>query len=105
MIIGTWNINFVRNKLENENVLTWLHLHDIIVLVEIKISKLPHVAGFVPIMAKTLNPQRGGVAILVKSYLYPDLCHVDTSANDQVWFGFSSIPRTCFCRMYITPST
>ena len=85
--------------------MTWLHLHDIIVLVEIKISKLPHVAGFVPIMAKTLNSQRGGVAILVKSYLYPDLCHVDTSANDQVWFGFSSIPGTRFCGAYITPST
>ena len=100
-----WNINDVRNKLENVNILEWLHLHDVVVLSEIKISKLPHVAGFIPVLAKTVNSRRGGVAILVKSYLYPDLSHVDTSVNDQVWFSFSSIPGTRFCGAYITPSS
>ena len=66
MIVGTWNINNVRNKLEDEKVLSWLQMHDFIVLVEIKISKLPHVPGFIPVMAKTLNSRRGGVALLVK---------------------------------------
>ena len=37
MIVGTWNINTVRNKLEIENVMSWLQMHDIVVLVEIKI--------------------------------------------------------------------
>ena len=105
MIVGSWNVNDVRNKLENENILKWLHAHEVVVLSEIKTSKLPHVAGFIPVMAKTANPRRGGVALLVKSFLYPDLCHIDTSVNDQIWFSFSSIPGTRFCGAYITPSS
>ena len=105
MIVGTWNINNVRNKLEGENVMTWLQLHDIVVLVEIKTSKLPHVPGFIPVMAKTVNSRRGGVALLVRSRLYPDLCHVDKSANDQIWFSFSSAPGVRFGAVYLTPSS
>ena len=105
MIVGSWNINDVRDKLENENILKWLHMHDVIVLSEIKTSKLPHVAGFIPVMAKTANSRRGGVALLVKRYLYTDLCHIDTSVNDQIWFSFGSIPVTRFCGAYITPSS
>ena len=105
MIVGTWNINTVRNKLEIENVMSWLQMHDIVVLVEIKISKLPHVPGFIPVIAKTVNSRRGGVALLVKSRLYPDLCHVDKSANDQIWFSFSSVPGVRFGGVYLTPSS
>ena len=105
MIVGTWNINNVRNKLEDEKVLSWLQMHDFVVLVEIKISKLPHVPGFIPVMAKTVNSRRGGVALLVKSRLYPDLCHVDNSANDQIWFSFSSVPGVRFGGVYLTPSS
>ena len=105
MIVGTWNINNVRNKLEGDNVVSWLQMHDIVVLVEIKISKLPHVPGFIPVIAKTVNSSRGGVALLVKSRLYPDLCHVDTSANDQIWFSLSSVPGVRFGGVYLTPSS
>ena len=104
-MVGSWNINTVRNKLEDVNTLNWLHQHDIVVLSEIKISVLPHVPGFVPVMAKTIKSQRGGLAVLVKSHLYPQLCHVDTSYNDQVWFSFSSIPEVRFGGVYITPSS
>ena len=105
MNIGFWNINNVRNKLENDSVLEWLHLHDIVVLGEIKVAKLPHVPGFVPIIAKSVNSRRGGLAILVKSYLYPDIYHVDKTVNDQIWFSLSSAPHIRFCGAYITPST
>ena len=98
-------MNNVRNKLENENVLRWLHLHDVIILSEIKIAKLPHVPGFVPIIAKTVNVRRGGLAVLVQSHLYSDICHIDNANNDQLWFSFSSIPDVCFCGAYITPSS
>ena len=56
-------------------------------------------------MAKTVNSRRGGVALLVKNYLYPDLCHIDKSVDDQIWFSLSSIPGTRFCGAYITPSS
>ena len=95
----------MRNKLEDEVVLQWLLRHDLIILSEIKISKLPHVPGFVPIIAKTVNPRRGGVAVLVRSSLYSDVCHIDNSYNDQLWFSFSSIPGVRFCGAYITPTS
>ena len=80
-------------------------MHDIVVLIEIMISKLPHVPGFIPIIAKTVNPRRGGLAILVKSRLYPEICHIDLSANDQLWFSFRSIPHIRFGGVYIVPSS
>ena len=104
-MVGIWNINSVRSKFEDEITLNWLLMHDIVVLVEIMISKLPHVPGFVPIIAKTVNSRRGGVAVLVKSCLYPDLCHLDLSVYDQIWFSFDSMPGVRFCGAYITPST
>ena len=82
-----------------------MHRHDVVVLSEIKLSKLPHVAGFVPIVAKTQKSSRGGLAVLIRSHLYQDLCHIDTSYNDQIWFSFTSIPDARFCGVYITPST
>ena len=63
MSIGFWNINNIRSKLENDAVFKWIHEHEIVVLGEIKVSKLPHVPGFVPIIAKTVNARRGGLAV------------------------------------------
>ena len=86
-------------------MIVWLHLHDVVILTEIKSSKIPHVPGFIPVVAKTVNSRRGGVVVLVKSPLYPDLCHIDVSTNDQVWFSFSSIPNVRFGGVYVTPSS
>ena len=86
-------------------MLKWIHRHDVIILSEIMISKLPHVPGFVPILAKTANARRGGLAVLVKRYLHSDLCHIDKTYNDQIWFAFSSIPNVRFAGVYITPSS
>ena len=86
-------------------MIVWLHLHDVVILNEIKSSKIPHVPGFIPVVAKTVNSRRGGVVVLVKSPLYPDLCHIDVSTNDQVWFSFSSIPNVRFGGVYVTPSS
>lgn len=91
--------------MEDETVLRWIHCHDVVILSEIKTSKLGHVPGFVPILAKTTNPRRGGVAVLVRSSLFSDLCHIDKSYNDQLWFSFSSIPDVRFCGAYITPTS
>ena len=105
MSIGFWNINNVRNKLENEFVLEWLHRHDLVVLSETKTAKLAHIPGFIPILAKTENSSRGGVALLVRSYLSSDVYNVDKSVNDQLWFSLTSVPGVRFCGAYITPST
>ena len=86
-------------------MLKWVLEHDIVVLGEIKVAKLPHVPGFVPIIAKTVNTRRGGLAVLIKTYLYQDVYHIDRTVNDQVWFSLSSVPHIRFCGAYITPST
>ena len=105
MSIGFWNINNIRNKLENDAVLQWVQQHDIVVLGEIKIAKLPHIPGYVPIIAKTVNSKRGGLAILVRNYLHGDVYHVDRTVNDQIWFCLHSVPNVRFCGAYVTPST
>ena len=86
-------------------MLQWIHQHDIVVLGEIKVAKLPHIAGFVPIIAKTVNTKRGGLAVLIRNYLYPDVYNIDRTVNDQIWFSLSSVPQVRFCGAYITPST
>ena len=42
---------------------------------------------------------------MVRSSLFSDLCHIDNSYNDQLWFSFSSIPDVRFCGAYITPTS
>ena len=42
---------------------------------------------------------------MVRSSLYSDLCHIDNTHNDQLWFSFSSIPGVRFAGVYITPSS
>ena len=85
--------------------MAWLHQHDLVVIGETKAAKLPHIPGFVPTLAKSTNSTRGGVALLVKSYLFPDVYNVDKSINDQLWFSLTSIPGVRFCGAYITPSS
>ena len=91
--------------MENDAVLEWVQQHDIVVLGEIKIAKLPHIPGYVPIIAKTMNSTRGGLAVLVKNYLHKDVYNVDRIVNDQIWFSLYSVPNVRFCGAYITPST
>ena len=95
----------MRNKLESDIVLQWLHSHDIVVLGEIKTAKLPHIPGFIPKISKSANSKRGGLAVLVKAYLYPDVYNIDDSVNEQLWFSLHSVPGIRFCGAYITPSS
>ena len=95
----------MRNKLESDIVLQWLHSHDIVVLGEIKTAKLPHITGFIPKISKSANSKRDGLAVLVKAYLHPDVYNIDDSVNEQLWFSLHSVPGIRFCGAYITPSS
>ena len=50
------------------------------------------------------NPSRGGVALLVKNYLYPLVTNIDTSETDQIWFRLKCAIDIQFGACYVPPS-
>ena len=90
------------SKLESELVRDWCSLHDIVVLSETKTTASPSVPGFVAV--NNSKHRHGGVAVLIKRYLYPSVCHLDIDDEGTVWFELSCIPGVIFCGMYNEPS-
>ena len=82
----------------------WIQRHDVIFLCEIATSVSISVPGFYVIQGKTVTCNRGGVAILVKNYLYEYIHGVDLTMNDQIWFSISFLPDVIFGGCYIPPS-
>ena len=78
--------------------------HDIVILTEIKRAKLNHAPGFIPVVAKNQNSQRGGVAILFKQEIYQEVTAIDTTAQEQIWFQLRTVPGMKFGGVYIPPS-
>ena len=103
--VGFWNINGLKNKLEKDNVLQWMSKHDIVVLSEIHRATVKHAPGFVPIVAKNDSPtHRGGLVVLFKHSIYPEVFAVDKSVPEQVWFRLRCIPDVQFCGAYVAPA-
>ena len=82
----------------------WIHNYDIIFLCETATNVVFSVPGYHVITGKTTVPNRGGVVILVKNYLYEYITAVDITVNDQIWFAFSFMPSVLFGGCYIPPS-
>ena len=86
-------------------MLKWITKHDIIVLSEIHRATVKHAPGFVPIVAKNDSPTyRGGLAILFRHSIYPEVYDIDKSVPEQIWFKLRSIPTVQFCGVYIAPA-
>ena len=92
----------MQDKLEMELVRDWASSHDIIVLSETKTSAAPSLPGFVAI--NNSKYRHGGVAVLLKRHLYPDVSCIDIDDEGAVWFELSSVPGIKFCGMYNEPS-
>ena len=103
-MLGFWNVNGIRNKLESRNVLQWLLKHDIIFLSETKTNCDFHVPGFNVIIGKMKSPNRGGVALLVRNALSDKISFVDVSYSEQIWAKFSFLPQVIFGGCYVPPS-
>jgi hypothetical protein len=101
--VGHWNIQGLRNKTDNINIINWFLEHDIVFLNELKTRLKFSVPGFSVYRAKTVNPHRGGVAVLIKNYLEEYLTSVDTEGNDIVWLTFSFMPNVVIGGTYIPP--
>ena len=78
--------------------------HDIVVLSEIHRATVKHAPGFVPIVARNDSPtHRGGLVVLFKHSIYPEVCDVDKTVPEQIWFKLNSIPNVHFCGAYVAP--
>ena len=66
---------------------------------------MKHAPGFVPVVAKNDSPtHRGGLVILFKHSIYPEVCDIDKSVPEQIWFKLNSIPAVQFCGAYVAPA-
>ena len=85
-------------------MMKWMSKHDIVVLSEIHRATVKHAPGFVPIVARNDSPtHRGGLVVLFKHSIYPEVCDVDKSIPEQIWFKLNSIPDVHFCGAYVAP--
>ena len=79
--------------------------HDVVVLSEIHCATVKHAPGFIPIVAKNDSPtHRGGLVVLFKYHIYPEVYDIDKSVPEQVWFKLRCLPQVQFCGVYVAPS-
>ena len=103
LTIGSFNIHGLGNKLENQTVYEWIDKHDIIFLCETKTDVKFTVPGYHVIYGTTNNPNRGGVAFLIKRHLKEFLTNIDISEPDQIWLSLSVFPGVQFGGCYVPP--
>ena len=85
----------MNDKLENELVRDWAFQHNIIVLSETKTRGSPSLPGYIAINNSKYN--HGGVAVLLKSWLYDKASMINVEDEGVVAFELSCIPgiRSC----------
>lgn len=88
LVLGFWNANGIKNKLESYNVQSWLLKHDIIFLNETKTNRDFCVPGYKVILGKAKSENRGGVAFLIRNALSAQISYVDLSYHEQIWIKF-----------------
>ena len=101
--ICSWNINGNVSKLENLTAM--LVEYDIIFLQEIKTAYPFSVTGFSCIRSLVIDGEelRGGVAVLIKNYIYDKYLYDVNQLRDQVWFRLHLVPDFLFGAVYIAP--
>ena len=92
----------MRDKLESNMARDWCLVHDIVVLSETKTPATPSMPGFVAI--NNSKARHGGVAVLIKRWLYSSVRSIDVTDEGAIWFELSLIPGVRFCGMYNEPT-
>ena len=98
------NIHGATSKLEQSNLLHKLNQYDIVYLSEVKHTYPLSIPGYTCVRSRTVDGEelRGGVAILFKSQIWPEV-HNLFCEYDQIWFKLHSIPHVKFGAIYIPP--
>ena len=101
--IVTWNINSVRNKLENARVRSVLSTADIILLNEIKTPMNFHLPGYVTYTSEGSDRHRGGCAVLLRNHINDWIVEMDCSKQDLISFRLRPYLNVRFVSIYIPP--
>ena len=70
---------------------------------EVKSNVNLSIPGFHCIRGTTASPNRGGVALLIKNYIFDRISRVDISVDDQIWFEIAGLDGVMFGGLYIPP--
>ena len=103
LVMSSWNINGVTNKLENEYVKTWVHKSDIVFLNETKTGLTFNVPGYVTYKDSNKDRSRGGTAVLIRNSVKNLIKNIDVSIEGQVWIELSVLSKVQIGGCYIPP--
>lgn len=101
--IITWNINGIKNKLDNENVRRLLLDKNIICLNEIKTGVRFCFPGFSVFTSGGTNKHRGGCAVLITDRLKDKILFVNNNEEDFIYFSLKCFPGVYFVSAYVPP--
>ena len=98
------NIHGATSKIEQSNIIELFNKYDVVCLSELKHTYPLTIPGFQYIRSRVITGEehRGGVGILIKQNLWPEVHDIDIN-HDQVWFSLQSVPDTVFGAIYISP--
>ena len=82
---------------------SWLNERDVVFTCENFTDTEFFVPGFRVIVGRSRNASRGGVAFLIRNYLYSRLATVDLSVEEQIWIKFDFMSDVLFGGCYIAP--
>ena len=106
VILGSFNIDGCRNKLESHVVSSWIRRQDIVFLSETMTNNPIYVPGYTVFYGNNTltTTNRGGTALLVKNNIAEYIYDIDITCCDQIWFRVSFMPKVIFGGCYIPPS-
>lgn len=100
----SWNICEVKDKLQNNVILSFVLNFHIIWLVENRSNHKFSVPGFsVYNNPSKVNVKRGGIALFMKTSLVQVVHKVDMGAEGQIWLELTCFPEHVISGVYIPP--
>ena len=101
MRIGYWNINSIRSKTENDDVLKFLTRFDIFWLSELKTDSDIHIPAYKCFRNEMRYDTHGGIALFVKHCLANEVKELKYIKDDAIFVKFASAPDIVFVGWYI----
>ena len=98
-----WNIHGLKDKLETDWLSSILRGNDFVFLTETKTSETPSLSGFKVINNPAKASHRGGLAVLIKNYMFRNVCKIDKSYEGLIVFELDNLPFVTFILCYIAP--
>ena len=86
-------------------MLKWLMNKDLVFACETFTDQEFFLPGYRVLVGRSRAPNRGGVAFILKNYLYEKIISVDLSNEEQIWLCFDFIPDVLFGGYYIAPTS